>query len=432
MVAAEVFLWGTRIGYVTQEDYGSVPVFSYDKNFLTHRMEISPIVMPLSGRSYSFPENSKESFQHLPGLLADSLPDKFGNRLLDRYFEETGKDISRFSAVERLLYIGSRGMGALEYRPAMNLIRDEQSELQISSLVEVASDILTERKKINLIENEKLMEQIMAIGTSAGGARAKAVIAWNPETKSVRSGQITAGEGYQYWLIKFDGVKNNKDKETDPDHSGYTRVEYAYYKMAIDSGIEMKECILCEEADRFHFMTKRFDRTDDGKKIHMQSLGALAHYDYNIPGVNSYEQAANIVYRLGMGQNEVEQLYRRMIFNCLAKNYDDHVKNISFLMDKDGKWSLAPAYDVTYAYKKDSIWLSRHQMSIGGKLDNISQDDIICVGRTMNIKDERSKQILEQIYEITKKWISYAEESNVPEAYADRIQKEIRRIWISS
>lgn len=272
------------------------------------------------------------------------------------------------------------------------------------------------------------MEQIIKVGTSAGGARAKAIIAWNEQTDDIRSGQIEAGEGYGYWLLKFDGIENNKDKGEKADGPEYTKIEYAYHLMAKAAQIEMSQCRLYEENGKHHFMTRRFDRdVHTGDKIHMQSLGAIAHYDYNQPGAYSYEQAANIIYKLGMGQNEVEKLYRRMVFNVMACNRDDHVKNISFLMNRDGRWQLAPAYDITYAYDPTNRWLSRHQMSVNGKLEDIQIEDFMISANRMNIGKRRAEKIIEEVRHAVLRWISFSEESGIREEIASQIQKQLFR-----
>ena len=410
MIAAEVYLWGTRIGVVLQERMDAVPRFNYDRNFIRSGIQVSPLVMPLSDRIYSFPALNIETFRGLPGLLADSLPDKFGTKLIERYLMDQGRKISDFSSVERLCYVGNRGMGALEYVPDKNYVDAADRSVDINALVQLASDILAERKSVHVDGSGQLMKQIIKVGTSAGGARAKAVIAWNETTNDIRSGQIEAGNGYHYWLIKFDGVENNKDKGDKADGPAYTRIEYAYYLMAKAAGITMNDCRLYRESGNYHFMTKRFDREPDlGRKIHMQSLGAIAHYDFNMPGTHSYEQAADVIYRLGMGQKEVEQLFRRMVFNIAARNQDDHVKNISFLMDRNGIWSLAPAYDVTYAYDRTNHWLSRHQMSVNGKLDNITVNDVLSCGKRMNISKNKIRKIAEEVNAAVGRWQMFAE-----------------------
>lgn len=423
-MTAEVYLWGTRIGVVAQEDVTSIPQFNYDTRFLKSGIEVSPIVMPLHQRIYTFPYLNVDSFYGLPGLLADSLPDKYGTKLIQRYLAEQSRDLRSFSAVERLCYVGNRGMGALEYVPSKGYTNSPDDTINIAALVRLASDILTEKDSMHIAANEKAMEQIIKIGTSAGGARAKAIVAWNEQTNDIRSGQIDAGSGYDYWLIKFDGIENNKDKGDKADGPCYTRIEYAYYLMAKAAGIHMSECRLYEEAGRYHFMTKRFDREPNtGKKIHMQTLGALAHYDYNTPGVYSYEQVASIIYQLGMGQKEIEQLFRRMVFNVLSRNQDDHVKNISFLMDQRGVWSLSPAYDITYAYDPANFWLSKHQMSISGKLEVFELKDFYHCGNTMNISKGKIDRIVADVRDAILLWPQYAEHAHVTEKIANEIQQ---------
>lgn len=416
MIAAEVFLWGTRIGVVMQEDTGSIAKFNYDEKFIKSQIEVSPIVMPLSKQVYSFPALSLETFKGLPGLLCDSLPDKFGTKLVERYLAEQGRNLQDFSSVERLCYVGNRGMGALEYVPAKKYFDTPDQSIHLDALVQLASDILSEKESVHIQQNTHAMEQIIKVGTSAGGARAKAVIAWNEQTNDIRSGQVDAGKGYGYWLIKFDGIKNNKDKGEVEDGPEYTRIEYAYYMMAKAAGIEMSECRLYEENGNYHFMTKRFDRNpENGSKLHMQSLGAMAHYDFNEPGAYSYEQVADVIYRLGMGQKEIEQLYRRMVFNIMARNQDDHVKNISFLMDRKGGWSLSPAYDITYAYDKNNRWLAKHQMSVNGKTDNYTKLDLEECASRMNIGKRRTKNILEEVETTIATWQVFAEKAEIGE-----------------
>ncbi|HBN57271.1 MAG TPA: toxin HipA [Lachnospiraceae bacterium] len=423
MIQAEVYLWGTRIGYVVQENYNSIARFNYDEKFLKSGIEIAPIMMPLANRVYSFPNLSVETFKGLPGLLADSLPDKFGTKLIERYLSDSGRDISTFSSIEKLCYVGQRGMGALEYVPANKDIDISNMTVDIDALTKLASDILTERKKLRIDRNESVMSQLIKVGTSAGGARAKAVIAWNEETDDIMSGQIEAGKGYGYWLLKFDGIENNKDKGEKADDPEYTRIEYAYYMMAKDAGIDMSECRLYQENGRHHFMTKRFDRDEiTGNKLHMQSLGAIAHYDFNEPGAHSYEQATHIMYQLGLKQQEIEKLYRRMVFNVIARNQDDHVKNISFLMDRQGRWSLSPAYDVTYAYDRSNLWLARHQMSINGKTENYNLDDILMSGKQMNISRAKALNIIEEVESSVSHWKKFSEQAKIREEVFQEIK----------
>lgn len=424
MDVAEVYLWGTRIGAVAQDGIDDIPKFNYDKEFLRSGIEVSPIVMPASERIYAFPALSRQTFYGLPGLLADSLPDKFGTRLIERYLAERGRSLQSLTAVERLLYTGKRGMGALEFFPQKNYGMAEDASVDINILVELASAILTNRENIHISVNDNAMEQIINVGTSAGGARAKAVIAWNQQTGDIRSGQIDAGKGYEYWLIKFDGVKNNKDKGDKEDGQAYTRIEYAFHLMARKAGIIMSDCRLYQESGRYHFMTRRFDRDEAGKKIHMQTLGALAHYDYNMPGAYSYEQAAHIIERLEIGQKAVEQFFRRMVFNIITRNQDDHVKNISFLMSKTGEWHLAPAYDITYACDMGNYWLAKHQMSMNGKTENFEIEDFYACGKAMNLSKAKVKKICEEVKASTLLWEQCAREAFLEEPDMEEVKTQ--------
>src|SRR6056297_1613245 len=338
---AEVRLWGRTIGAVALPEDGRTAAFEYDPAFRRSRIEVAPLTMPLAGRVFRFPELPDETFHGLPGLLADSLPDKFGHRLIDAWLARQGRGPTSMNAVERLCYTGKRGMGALEFRPRLGPRAARSTRLEVDALVELASEVLADRDGLRQAfgedTSEKALADILRVGTSAGGARAKAVIAWNPETNEVRSGQVDADPGFEHWLIKFDGVSGNRDRELN-DPQGYCAIEYAYYRMALAAGIDMSECRLFEENGRAHFMTRRFDRTADGGKLHMQSLGGLAHLDYNLPGAHSYEQVLQVMRRLGMPRTDLAEQARRAMFNVAARNQDDHVKNIAFLMDRRGRW----------------------------------------------------------------------------------------------
>lgn len=418
---AEVRLWGTAIGAVSWEDGSRAARFEYDPRFVASGIELAPLVMPLSGQVYSFPQLAIESFHGLPGLLADSLPDKFGNAVLDSWLEAQGRSRGSLNPVERLCYTGVRGMGALEYVPAIGPEASPGDELEVKALVDLASRILTQREMLEVSAADHAMEQIIRVGTSAGGARAKAVVSWNEQTGEMRSGQTFVGGGFGHWLIKFDGVSGNRDKEAF-DGPRYTVIEYAYYLMARAAGISMEECRLFEEGGRRHFMTRRFDRTADGGKIHMQTLGALAHFDFNVPGAHSYEQAVEVARRVGLGQEEAEEIFRRMVFYVTARNQDDHVKNVSFLMGRDGAWRLAPAYDVTYAFNPDGIWTGSHQMTINGKRDGIGRDDCLTAAGAMSIKASRAREILGEVTDAVSRWAVFADEAGLPEAQARSIQ----------
>lgn len=345
MTVAAVQLWGTEIGAVSLADGESVASFEYEPDFAAAGIELSPLRMPVTpGRIYRFPGLAKTSFDGLPGLLADSLPDRFGNALIDAWLAGQGRTPGSFDAVERLCYIGMRGMGALEFVPALGPDPTIDDELDLAALVDLAGEVLAHRADLSeslaAPGKERAMQEILRVGTSAGGARPKALIAWNPETEEVRSGQIEVPPGFEYWILKFDGVD---DTSRDLGRSrGYGAIEWAYSEMARAAGIEMTECRLLEEGDRRHFMTRRFDRAADGDKLHMQSLAALDHLDFELGEAHSYEQSFGLIRRLGLSAEAAEEQFRRMVFNVVARNQDDHVKNISFLMDRRGNWSLSP------------------------------------------------------------------------------------------
>lgn len=418
---ATVILWGTKIGYLHLESDKSYASFEYDRDFIRRGIELSPIMMPISSRVYEFPELSNSAFKGVPGLLADSLPDKFGNAVIEQWLAREGR--TSFNVVERLCYTGKRGMGALEYEPAEDLNGDKKEKINFDKLVEFTSAVLNERKEIHLSDDDMSYKQLIRLGTSAGGARAKAIIAYNEKTGDICSGQIDTDEGYDYWLIKFGGITKNGDHELE-DAPEYTMIEYAYYKMALKAGIDMNECKLLEEGGRKHFMTKRFDRVN-GEKIHMQSLGAILHIDYNEPGLCSYEMAALNAKKMGLPANQIEQFYRRMVFNVLAVNQDDHVKNISFLMNRDGIWSLAPAYDITFAYDSSNRWLQAHQMTVNGKRTKITIQDMVKCGQAMDLKNSKCKQIINEVMNAINEWPGIARHVGIRENTINLIQKEL-------
>ncbi|MDN5864596.1 MAG: HipA domain-containing protein [Gammaproteobacteria bacterium] len=423
-IVAEVRLWGRTIGAVSLDEGSDVANFEYTPEFAESGIEVAPLTMPLSRRVHAFPALSRASFHGLPGLLADSLPDKFGHALIDAWLATQGREPDSFNAVERLCYIGKRGMGALEFAPATGPGARPVTKIEVAELVELASEVLTNRDdfKASFAADDKghALRDILRVGTSAGGARAKAVIAWNPATNEVRSGQVQVGAGFEYWVLKFDGVRGNRDKELE-DPEGYGAVEYAYSLMAGAAGIIMSECRLFEEGGRRHFMTKRFDRLDGGEKLHMQSLGALAHFDFNLAGAYAYEQALGVIRALGLPMTAIEEQFRRMAFNILARNQDDHVKNIAFLMDKGGRWSLAPAFDVTYSYNPQGQWTSSHQMTMNGKRDGFTLDDFKACARAASMKRGRAEKIVSEVREVIARWPDFADESGVPADTRDRI-----------
>jgi serine/threonine-protein kinase HipA len=432
---AQVNLWGLQIGAVLVEDDADVAVFQYDPGFLGSGIEVAPLAMPLRSRPYAFPELSRLSFHGLPGLLADSLPDKFGNALIDAWLAEQGRTPEEFTSVDRLCYIGQRAMGALEYAPAIGPRSTQSKSLSVDSLVELASLALTKRSEFvasfKNVDRARAVKDILLVGTSAGGARAKAVIAYNPLTKEVRSGQVSAGPGFEHWILKFDGVSGNEDKDLH-DPQGYGAIEFAYSLMAKGAGIDMTECRLLEENGRRHFMTRRFDRLPDGDKLHVQSLAALRHYDFNQAGAYSYEEAFDTIKRLRLGMDAIEQEFRRMTFNILARNQDDHVKNISFIMSRDGSWTLSPAFDVTYAYRPSSSWTGLHQMSMNGKRDHFDFADFQACARVAGLQRGRVETIVTEVGRAVEQWMSYADAAQVGEEEAAKIARTQVEVSIPS
>jgi serine/threonine-protein kinase HipA len=423
---AEVRLWGRTIGAVSLDESRDVAAFQYDSDFARSGIELSPLVMPLSERVYEYPALPRNTFHGLPGLLADSLPDKFGNALIDAWLATQGRTPESFNAVERLCYTGTRGMGALEFAPVLGPKPRKASKLEVDALVRLAGEVLTHRGDLqghfNEAGKEQALRDILSVGTSAGGARAKAVIAWNRATDEVRSGQIAAGEGFDYWLLKFDGVAGNKDKELE-DPKGYGAIEFAYHLMAKEAGITMSECRLLEENGRRHFMTRRFDRLAGGAKLHMQSLCALAHFDFNQAGAHSYEQALLTIRRLKLPMAAVEEQFRRMVFNVVARNQDDHVKNIAFLMNQKGEWSLAPAFDVTYSYNPSGAWTAAHQMPLNGKRDGFTLADFEACAKVALMKRGRAKMIIEEVVDAVKRWPEFAAAAQIADEWRNGIGK---------
>ena len=415
MRAINVYLWGTPVGAAVMQEGNPIATFEYSDEIRDMGIELSPFVMPLKDRIFSFPDLPIRSFRGLPGLLSDSLPDKFGNKVLSAYLQSLGRDEDELSALDRLAYTGTRGMGALEYRPALFDGQDVSERLEVTMLARLAEEVLKTREGARAELKAGLVDyaSILKVGSSAGGARAKALIGWNEQTGEVRSGQVKLDNGFGYWLIKFDGLTGNGDKEED-DKWGYGRVEYAYHLMARAAGIEMADCRLW---DHRHFMTKRFDRTPEGGKLHMMTLGGMAHLDFNDPFANSYEQAFRVTRQVVRDARAQAALFRRMVFNVLAWNCDDHVKNISYLMDREGRWTLAPAYDVCYAYSPNGAWTSSHQMSVNGKKSGITDDDLMATGRIADLKPRLATKIIGEVREAVRNWPTFADEAEVREEF---------------
>ncbi|MBA4152743.1 type II toxin-antitoxin system HipA family toxin [Flavobacterium sp.] len=405
---AAIKIWNHRVGAILWDESKNVGFFEFDKDFVKLPFDLSPLMLPIEDarkgrRVYSFPFLNYETFKGLPGLLADSLPDKFGNQVIDAWLAQQGRSSQLFNPVDRLCYIGKRGMGALEFEPESGQLATPSNPLEIEALVQFAREVLDQRAtfKTNL-QSENGFSDLLQVGSSAGGARAKAIVAYNPSTGEVRSGQIDGLAGYDYWLIKFDGVTNHQLG----DPKGYGNIEYAYYLMAQAAGITMMESQLKKENQRAHFMTKRFDRLNN-QKTHTQTLCGLAHFDYNMPGAYSYEQAFQIMRQMQLPYTDMEELFRRMVFNIMARNQDDHTKNISFLMNPEGKWSLSPAYDITFAYNPSNFWLKSHQMTINGKKDNLNLTDVLAVAKNVHLK--KPTQLIQECLEAIERWGEFAD-----------------------
>ena len=430
MTDAAVRLWGTNVGAVTWLDDSQLGVFQFDPEFAESGIQLAPLTMPLSPDPYSFPALPRDTFKGLPGMLADSLPDKFGNRLIDTWLAQQGRTSNSFDPVERLCYIGTRGIGALEFEPALGATPTKSTTLHIAELADLANRVLDDRAQLSgkLIGNKRdqaVLDDILRVGTSAGGARAKAVLAWNEQTDEFRSGQIAAASGFEHWLLKFDGVSGNADKEL-ADPLGFSRIEYAYSQMAQHAGITMTRCRLHLEGGRAHFMTKRFDRTDGEDKLHMQSLTAMMHYDFNAPGAYSYEQATQVLKRLNATRDEIEQQVLRALFNVIARNQDDHPKNIAYLMDRTGRWSLSPAFDLSYSYNPSGQWTDRHQMSLNGKRDDFERTDLMSFCQTAGFKTARANKLIDQVATTVRDWPRFAEEAGVDPDTVARIERALR------
>ncbi|MHB9880147.1 type II toxin-antitoxin system HipA family toxin [Pacificimonas sp. ICDLI1SI03] len=403
----------------------------YTPEFSRSGIEVAPLTMPLRSGVYDFPALNHETFRGLPGMLADSLPDKFGNALINRWLAEQGRTADSFDPVERLCYTGRRGMGALQFEPATGERREQGGPVDIAPLVDLANRVIAAREVlVGVLKGEDdrhALQEILRVGTSAGGARAKAVLAWNEQTGESHSGQLAAGPDYTQWLVKFDGVSGNADKEL-ADPMGFGRLEYACYLLAKEAGVTMARSRLHEEGGRAHFMTMRFDRTTDGKKLHMQSLCAMRHFDFNLARAFSYEQAIETIRMLGMGREAIREQVRRALLNVFLRNQDDHTKNIAFLMDRSGRWSLSPAFDVVYAYNPEGDWTNEHQMSLAGKTDGFGLAELLEFGKFADLKTGEVKSIIDDIRKAVGKWEAYCETAGVPIGMARKAKRGFREI----
>ena len=421
----KITLWGKDVGAIVWDNERNTAVLEFFDSFANNRLDIAPLTMPLEDlqrgeRIFSFPALSTKTFQGLPGLIADSLPDDYGNTVIDEWF--SSKNISaQITPIDRLMYMGKRAMGALEYEPVITEpLLNESTALEIKELATIAESVLNEREKFQarLSENKKELVDILKVGTSAGGAKPKAIIAYNENTNEVRSGQVKAPKGFSYWLLKFDGLEAGKIKENP---AGIGRIEYAYHKMALDCGIQMTECRLWHEGNKAHFMTKRFDRNDQGEKTHTQTLCAMAHYDRDKR--YSYEQVFEVMRKLYLSYPEMEQMFRRMVFNVITRNHDDHTKNHAFMMDKQGHWALAPAYDLCYSYSPSGTWTRLHQLSLNGKREKFTHSDLLSTAKKADIRNP--KQIIEQISGVVSTWKQYASAFEVPDRYIRQIAENL-------
>lgn len=422
---AYVRIWGLLVGAVAWDLDRGIATFEFDRAFLDQNLDLAPLRMPVAdarsgGATFEFPALPGITFRGLPGLLADALPDRFGNTIIDAWLARQGRSSEDFSPVERLCYTGRRAMGALEFAPMINPDIDKSVPVEIGELVALAQTVTDQRERLQSNIREEPADallDIIRVGTSAGGIRPKAVIALNETTQEIRSGQVDAPPDFDYWILKFDGVE---DLELG-DPKGYGRIEYAYHHMAVDAGITMTECRLFEENGLAHFMTRRFDRTADKGKLHLQSLCAMAHFDYHNAGAYSYEQSFQTIRQLRLPYSDTEQQFRRMVFNVVARNQDDHTKNIAFLMDRRGEWRLSPAFDVIYAYNPQGPWTGRHQMTINGKRDDFTSADLVAVGGEMGIKS--CEIIVDDIVDVVAQWPEYAKDADVAQTQIEKISK---------
>ena len=425
-IIVDVKLWGQMVGALVWDAATQMAVFEYDSTFRRNGVEPAPLTMPLSlgNRPFSFPANRTDCFKGLPGLIADALPDKFGNQIITEWFTRQGLPVGEITPLERLCYVGQRAMGALEFEPSKaSALLNESTEIYIDELTRLAEDIFTKRETFQerMFQEDKTILDILRVGTSAGGAKPKAIIAYNEQANEVRSGQVKAPEGFGYWLLKFDGVTYSEHGSIMETPKGIGNVEYAYYKMAQACGIDMAECRLLDEGDNHHFMTRRFDRTDSGEKIHMQTVAGLAHLDRDQR--HSYEEIFGIIRRMNLPMDASQQLFRRMVFNVVARNNDDHTKNFSFLMDQNGKWQLAPAYDLCYSYKPGGRRIGHHQLSLNGKQDDFTSQDFLAVGEKMGIR--RCREIIDEIEDAVSHWHTIAIDCGVRKSHIAEIEKNL-------
>lgn len=429
---------GHDVGALSFDPDRGAGLFEYEKSFVKTGLELSPLKMPLRDKQiYSFPGLSFETFKGLPGMIADSLPDDFGNAVLNAWVARQGKNPADITPLERLQYTGMRGMGALEYRPAKRKgLSNKQDDVALDELVRVAQEVIDNRNNFeahlaaNDREDAEAMRQLLQVGMSAGGARPKAVLAFNEDFSAAKSGQVEAPEGWTHYLMKFDGVsEHNAGREVFGDPLGYGAMEFVYSLMARNAGIHMAPCKLLHEGNRRHFLTQRFDRVGN-RKVHMQTLNAMAHVDYKKPGSFSYYEVFGVARELGLSLEDAEQILRRMLFNIVARNHDDHSKNWAFLMNETGVWALSPAYDLAYSYKPGSPWVNSHWLTLNGRRDGFVVDDLHSISETVrHFTPDFINKALEQVLDAVAQWPMLAREYEVPESLIDEVQKNLRMRW---
>lgn len=420
----EVHAWDHLVGAVTLDPSIGFYVFEYDSKWISEGRSLAPLHMPNRSEVFVFPQLNPITFYRLPAMLADALPDKFGNALVSAYLSDQGIPAEKITPLDRLAYTADRGMGALTFKPPVHDGLDQPTAIQLADLVTAARSMVSGKFTNAQVTNDAL-QQLIHVGTSAGGARAKAVIAYNPKTQQIRSGQLGVPAGFEHWIVKLDGVSIDPMREFDPFTAGadYCRVEYAYYLMACEAGVEMSKCLLLPEGPRTHFLTQRFDRTPEGHGIHLQSLCALAHLDFNLISTHSYNQYFETIRDLGMGKDALQQAFRRVVFNVAAVNRDDHTKNLAFLLSENGSWELAPAYDVTHAHNSQGKWTMNHQMSVNGKFDGITLADLKKVGDQHLIP--RYASVIDEVFQAVGRWTEFAQSAGVSEKTTERIKKDI-------
>jgi serine/threonine-protein kinase HipA len=423
----EVRIWGQRVGAVAPDPRLGSYVFAYDPSWRRSGIELAPLTLPLADTqfTFAFPNLSEPSYHRLPGLLADALPDDFGNALIDAWMARKGLDKNAVTTLDRLAYMGKRGMGALEFKPARGAHRESVEPLQMQNLVEAARKVI-QGDLSGDVHAQAALANIIRVGTSAGGARAKAVVTWNPQTNEIRSGQFDAAEGFQHWVLKFDGMGKDLERGGGAD---YGRIEYAYHLMAKAAGVNMSECRLLEENGRAHFMTRRFDREVSGQhtlKHHVQTLCAIDHMDYKQRATHAYAQLFMVIAKLKLGDEANSQAFRRMVFNVMAKNCDDHTKNFAFRLKQGGAWELAPAYDLTHAHNPKGEWTYQHLLNVNGKFSNITRADLLQEADRFGVR--RPLDLIADVRAALEHWPAFAAEAGLGHNTVEAIAAEFERI----